>query len=45
MPDQEAPLSALGHIGQIDYTVIFARDLDAMRIFTKRSWNSRSRGP
>lgn len=36
MPADQAPLSALGHIGQIDYTVIFARDLDAMRHFYEK---------
>jgi lactoylglutathione lyase len=28
-----APMTALGEIRQIDYTVVFARDLDAMRHF------------
>ena len=29
-------MTALGHIRQIDYTVVFARDLDAMRHFYER---------
>lgn len=28
-----APISALGHIRQVDYTVVFARDFAAMRYF------------
>lgn len=33
MSDETNPVTALSHIRQIDYTVIFARDLDAMRRF------------
>jgi len=33
MSNETNPITALGHIRQIDYTVIFARDLDAMRRF------------
>jgi catechol 2,3-dioxygenase-like lactoylglutathione lyase family enzyme len=29
-------MTALGQIGQLDYTVLFARDLAAMRDFYKR---------
>jgi hypothetical protein len=34
-------MQALTHIRQIDYTVIFARDMDAMRHFYGPSWSSR----
>ena len=38
-------MQALSQIRQIDYIVIFARDMDAMRTSTKTSWRSRSCGP
>ena len=33
MPNQPASSTALGHIRQIDYTVVFVHDLEAMRRF------------
>lgn len=33
---QETPKSALSHIRQIDYTVVFVRDLGAMRHFNEQ---------
>jgi hypothetical protein len=34
-------MQALTHIRQIDYTVIFARNMEAMRHFDEPSWSSR----
>jgi catechol 2,3-dioxygenase-like lactoylglutathione lyase family enzyme len=36
MPDQDMSMTALSQIRQIDYTVLFARDLPAMRHFYER---------
>jgi hypothetical protein len=34
-------MQAFGHIRQIDYTVVFARDMNAMRRFYESAWSSR----
>ncbi len=36
MAERSGPVTALGQIRQLDYTVVFARDLDAMRNFYER---------